>query len=111
MRYVPGNICSQIFNEYGSGSCGYNSYCSMENQRPACNCPIGYSLLDPSNQFGGCQPNFTLSCGADNGEELQAQPEELYQFNIVKDVDWPLSDYEQLQPFSQQDCQNSCCHL
>ncbi|KAK7252696.1 hypothetical protein RIF29_36834 [Crotalaria pallida] len=105
MRYVPGNICTQIFNDFGSGSCGYNSYCSMENQRPTCSCPIGYSLIDPRNQFGGCQPNFTIGCGADNGE---ARPAELYQFNTQSDVDWPLSDYERLQPFSQQECQDSC---
>ncbi|AES94309.1 hypothetical protein MTR_5g013050 [Medicago truncatula] len=36
MRYVPDNICTAIFNEMGSGTCGYNSYCSMENQRPTC---------------------------------------------------------------------------
>jgi hypothetical protein len=45
MRYVPDNICTAIFNEMGSGTCGYNSYCSMENQRPTCKCPYGYSLL------------------------------------------------------------------
>ncbi|KAG5061373.1 hypothetical protein JHK87_002402 [Glycine soja] len=65
MRYVPDNICTTIFNENGSGSCGYNSYCSMKHDRPTCKCPYGYSMVDPSNEFGGCQPNFTLACGAD----------------------------------------------
>lgn len=104
LRYVPENICIDIFNETGSGSCGYNSYCSIENQRPTCKCPDGYSLIDPSNQFGGCQPNFTLGCGADN----DARPEEIYELTVLRDVDWPLSDYEKMQPYSQQDCQQSC---
>jgi hypothetical protein len=26
LRYVPDNICIAIFNENGSGTCGYNSY-------------------------------------------------------------------------------------
>ncbi|XP_061347685.1 G-type lectin S-receptor-like serine/threonine-protein kinase LECRK3 [Gastrolobium bilobum] len=108
LRYVPYNICIAILNDMGSGCCGYNSYCSKENQRPTCNCPDGYSLIDPSNQFGGCQPNFTLGCGADNDGGSQAQPEELYNITILRYVDWPLSDYEKLQPSSQQDCQQSC---
>ncbi|AES94317.1 putative protein kinase RLK-Pelle-SD-2b family [Medicago truncatula] len=110
MRYVPDNICIAIFNEMGSGTCGYNSYCSMENQRPTCKCPYGYSLIDPSNQFGGCQLNFTLGCGDNNGEGLNVKPEELYEFTVLRDVDWPLSDYEKMQPYSQQDCQQSCLH-
>ncbi|KAJ1383652.1 putative serine/threonine-protein kinase [Sesbania bispinosa] len=66
VRYVPDNICIAIFNDMGSGSCGYNSYCSMENQIPTCKCPDGCSLVDP--------------------------------------------DYEKMQPYSQQDCQQSCLH-
>ncbi|XP_004511723.1 G-type lectin S-receptor-like serine/threonine-protein kinase LECRK1 [Cicer arietinum] len=110
VRYVPDNICIAIFNEKGSGTCGYNSYCSMENQRPSCKCPYGYSLIDQSNQFGGCQLNFTLGCGADNGEGLNVKQEDLYEFTVVKDVDWPLSDYEEMHPYSQPDCQQSCLH-
>ncbi|KAG5123246.1 hypothetical protein JHK82_029983 [Glycine max] len=33
MRFVPDNICTAIFNDNGSSSCGYNSYCSTENNR------------------------------------------------------------------------------
>ena len=110
IRYTPENICTIILNDKGSGSCGYNSYCSMENQRPNCSCPDGYSLVDPSNEFGGCQPNFTLGCGVDDGEGLQARPEDIYKISVLTDVNWPLSDYEQMQPLSQQDCQQSCLH-
>ncbi|XP_028190449.1 G-type lectin S-receptor-like serine/threonine-protein kinase LECRK1 [Glycine soja] len=106
MRYVPGNICTAIFNEYGSGSCGYNSYCSMENDRPTCKCPYGYSMVDPSNEFGGCQPNFTLACGVD----VKAQPEELYEMHEFRDFNFPLGDYEKKQPYSQQECRQSCLH-
>ncbi|KAJ1391716.1 Bulb-type lectin domain [Sesbania bispinosa] len=110
VRYVPDNICIAIFNDMGSGSCGYNSYCSMENQIPTCKCPDGYSLVDPGNEFGGCQPNFTFGCGADNDERLQARAEDLYKLTTLRYVDWPLSDYEKMQPYSQQDCQQSCLH-
>ncbi|QCD91520.1 interleukin-1 receptor-associated kinase 4 [Vigna unguiculata] len=104
MRYVPDNICTAISYEYGSGSCGYNSYCAMENQRPTCKCPYGYSMLDPSNQFGGCQPNFTLACGAD----VQTPPEELYEMHASQDFNFPEGDYERIQPYSKQECQQFC---
>uniref|UniRef100_I1J9S8 Receptor-like serine/threonine-protein kinase n=2 Tax=Glycine max TaxID=3847 RepID=I1J9S8_SOYBN len=106
MNYVPDNICDAIFNDYGSGSCGYNSYCSMENDRPTCNCPYGYSLVDPSNESGGCQPNFTLACGAD----VQQPPEELYEMHVAKNFNFPLGDYEKVEPYSQQECQQACLH-
>ncbi|RDX75295.1 G-type lectin S-receptor-like serine/threonine-protein kinase LECRK3, partial [Mucuna pruriens] len=104
IRYVPDNICNTITYEYGSGSCGYNSYCSMENDRPTCNCPYGYSLVDPTNEFGGCRPNFTLVCGSD----VQARPEQLYEMHLSRNFNFPLGDYETIQPYSQEQCQQSC---
>ncbi|KAK7406302.1 hypothetical protein VNO78_07925 [Psophocarpus tetragonolobus] len=106
MRYVPNNICTAIFSDYGSGACGYNSYCSMENNRPTCKCPYGYSLVDPTNQFGGCQPNFNLACGVD----VQAQPEVLYEMHEFRNFNFPLGDYERIQPYTQQECRQSCLH-
>uniref|UniRef100_A0A0R0HBP3 Receptor-like serine/threonine-protein kinase n=1 Tax=Glycine max TaxID=3847 RepID=A0A0R0HBP3_SOYBN len=103
IRYVPGNICEAV-NQYGSGCCGYNSYCSMENQRPTCTCLYGYSLVDPSNPFGGCQLNFTLTCGAD----VQAPPDELYEMHEFKNFNFPLADYEKIQPYTRQECQQAC---
>ncbi|KAK7252695.1 hypothetical protein RIF29_36833 [Crotalaria pallida] len=107
MRYVPGDICTAILmdkDDLGTGTCGYNSVCSMENQRPTCTCPHGYSLVDPSNQFGGCQPNFTLVCGAD----IVARQEEIFELTPMGNINFPFGDYERIQPFSRQDCQKSC---
>ncbi|KAJ1391243.1 hypothetical protein SESBI_36808 [Sesbania bispinosa] len=73
----------------------------MENQsqRPTCKCPDGYSLVDPSNDFGGCQLKSTLVCGAD----VEARPEDLYELLVAR-----FGDYERIEPFSQEDCQQSC---
>ncbi|KAK7251799.1 hypothetical protein RIF29_35328 [Crotalaria pallida] len=109
VRYVPDDICFAITSDLGSGSCGYNSYCSMENQRPNCKCPDGYSLVDPKNQFGGCQPGFSLGCGADDAGSRD-RPEEVFEFKVLEDVDWPLSDYERLDNYASQDCQTTCLH-
>ena len=81
----------------------------MENQRPNCKCPDGYSLIDPNNQFGGCQPNFSLGCGADDAESMD-RPEEVFQFQALDNVDWPLGDYERLLDNNLSDCQTTCLH-
>ena len=78
----------------------------MKHDRPTCKCPYGYSMVDPSNEFGGCQPNFTLACGVD----VKAQPEELYEMHEFRDFNFPLGDYEKKQPYSQQECRQSCLH-
>ncbi|XP_028762724.1 G-type lectin S-receptor-like serine/threonine-protein kinase LECRK3 [Neltuma alba] len=105
--YVPEDICGSIRSEYGGGACGYNSYCLMENQRPTCKCLDGYSLVDPNNLFGGCQPDVSLGCGADDVES-KTNPEEVYEMKTLQNVDWPLGDYERLYNYTQDECQTSC---
>ncbi|KAF7828460.1 G-type lectin S-receptor-like serine/threonine-protein kinase LECRK3 [Senna tora] len=109
VNFVPENICVAIFSDYGSGCCGYNSYCSWQRTRPICTCPEGYSLVDPNNEFGGCQPDFSLGCGADDVAS-QENPQEVYEFKVLQNVDWPLGDYEKLSNYTQDDCKNSCLY-
>ncbi|KAJ1417286.1 Bulb-type lectin domain [Sesbania bispinosa] len=107
VRYVPNDICAAINRTLGSGPCWYNSYCSMKSDRPTCECPYGYSLVDPSNEFGGCQPKFTLGCGADT-EGLQGRPEELYELHESSDRDFMFAEYDIIQPYSLSECKQSC---
>ncbi|XP_037494145.1 G-type lectin S-receptor-like serine/threonine-protein kinase LECRK3 isoform X2 [Jatropha curcas] len=104
-QYIPLDICTSIFNNYGSGACGYNSYCSMINGRPNCTCPPGYSFMDGNNLFGGCKPNFPLGCGVEDESEKM---EELYEIKELPNVNWPLGDYERLEPYSEAECRTSC---
>nr|GFA77956.1 G-type lectin S-receptor-like serine/threonine-protein kinase LECRK3 [Tanacetum cinerariifolium] len=57
--------------------------------RPKCECPNGFSLLDPSDPNGDCKPDFTPSC--DEGESNNG--EDLFNLTELTDVDWPSSDY------------------
>ncbi|KAE8734744.1 hypothetical protein F3Y22_tig00000715pilonHSYRG00077 [Hibiscus syriacus] len=79
-----------------SGACGFNSIC-----------PSGYTLVDPMNQYGNYKPNFTQSC-----DQEPAPGEDLYEFEVLINVDWPLTDYALLEPFiedrSRQSCLNDC---
>ncbi|XP_058008176.1 G-type lectin S-receptor-like serine/threonine-protein kinase LECRK3 [Hevea brasiliensis] len=105
VQFIPENVCSAIFNDLGSGACGYNSYCRMLNGRPNCSCPDGYSPMDQNNPFGGCKQNFPLGCGlGDASENLEG----LYDMLELPNVNWPGGDYEKLQPYSKDECRTSC---
>uniref|UniRef100_A0A2P2MHV7 non-specific serine/threonine protein kinase n=1 Tax=Rhizophora mucronata TaxID=61149 RepID=A0A2P2MHV7_RHIMU len=106
-NFVPQNICMEIISDLGSGYCGYNSYCSVQNSTPSCHCPPKYALADPQNPFGDCIPTFPLGCVLDDGSRA---PEELYEFNRTQSIDWPLNDYGTFTPSNQSQCEDSCMH-
>ncbi|KAF7153587.1 hypothetical protein RHSIM_Rhsim01G0187900 [Rhododendron simsii] len=102
----PDNICVDIVASEGRGACGFNSICTIDDyKRPNCSCPEGFSLLDPNDKYGDCKPSFTPSCEEDDHKSFNG---DLYDLSVLIDTDWPLSDYEQLKPFSEEMCRNSC---
>ncbi|KAK4736497.1 hypothetical protein R3W88_000194 [Solanum pinnatisectum] len=101
----PNNICIEIDGDKGPGSCGYNNVCSLgSNNRPVCNCPKGYSLVDQNNAYGFCKPDFSISYD----EVGRGTPDDFYSFITIRDTDWPKSDFQQISPSTEQDCQNAC---
>ncbi|KAH7861878.1 hypothetical protein Vadar_032099 [Vaccinium darrowii] len=104
--YKPDNICVDIVGNQGRGACGYNSICTInDNKRPNCSCPLGFSLLDRNDKYGDCKPSFTPSC--EDGDNKSSNGD-LYDLSVLIDTDWPLSDYEQLKPMSEERCKNFC---
>ncbi|KAJ0084579.1 hypothetical protein Patl1_29853 [Pistacia atlantica] len=103
---IPDDICKVRGTEVGSGTCGFNSICRLNpgDERPICDCPKGYFLSDPNNEYGDCKPNYTQSCADDE----EGSPADLYGFEEVINTDWPTSDYALLQPFTEQQCRESC---
>ncbi|KAL9386262.1 hypothetical protein Peur_019386 [Populus x canadensis] len=101
----PDNICQASFVSAGSGTYGFNNVCRLNSdRRPICECPGGYSLLDPNDQYGSCRPNYMQSC-----EEDEVAPvEDLYDFEELTNTDWPTSNYALLQPFTEEKCRQSC---
>ncbi|KAL3530025.1 hypothetical protein ACH5RR_009347 [Cinchona calisaya] len=102
------NICLSIMGDKGSRACGFNSNCSLKNDKKSnCECPERY-LLDPNNKYDSRIPNFTLSCA-------QVEPNstaEVYDLIVHDDVNWSLLDYEQINPsnetFFRQSCLQDC---
>ncbi|XAR62409.1 Non-specific serine/threonine protein kinase [Bertholletia excelsa] len=104
----PDNICLENTPTEGSGTCGFNSICQLNiNQRPICQCPQHYELLDPNDEYGSCKPRFTLSCEEDNSNK---SAEDLYGFEELINIDWPNNDYVQMNPTTEMECRTSCLY-
>ncbi|KAG8638249.1 G-type lectin S-receptor-like serine/threonine-protein kinase RLK1 [Manihot esculenta] len=103
----PENICTVINGTLGSGACGYNSICSLdERRRPACACPEGFSLLNLEDEYGSCKPDYEVGCE----EDWLGPMEDSVDFVVLNNTDWPSSDYELLRPYREEECRNSCLH-
>ena len=96
---TPENICKnsgQLTSPIGKGFCGFDSICTLKaDKRPACQCPLGYSLLDSGDEYSGCVPNFYLGCQPSRKKGSQG---DLYFMKALPNMDWPYSDYETYTP-------------
>jgi tRNA A-37 threonylcarbamoyl transferase component Bud32 len=106
--YVPDNICLSIFDIVGSGPCGYNSICALGPfGKPDCQCAPGFSLLDASDRYGGCKQD-DVSYMHECNEKGSVIAEDRFDFFEMEFADWPLADYEMLQPTTIFECKKSC---
>ncbi|KAM2356663.1 hypothetical protein EV1_005686 [Malus domestica] len=105
--YTPDDICQKLLEDEGVGVCGYNSVCKLkpDSNRPTCECPKGFSFLDPKDIYRGCKPDFIQGCEED---ELQGPRNDLYDVQVLTNTDWPTSDYVQLKPSTADKCNESC---
>ncbi|XP_062225226.1 G-type lectin S-receptor-like serine/threonine-protein kinase LECRK4 [Phragmites australis] len=104
--FEPSNICEALLPNVGSGTCGFNSYCKFDgtNNQTSCLCPPNYSFLDEERKYKGCKPDFQpQSCDLDEASAMM-------QFELIwaNHVDWPLADYEQYSPITENDCRRLC---
>ncbi|GLT82267.1 hypothetical protein SLE2022_006670 [Rubroshorea leprosula] len=100
LSYVPDNICTSITTQNtGSGACGFNSYCIQgDDQRPKCQCPPGYSYLDPDNEMNGCKQAFAPQ-ECDGGQDA-----DLFDIREMPGINWWGGDYEYFNPVSEDWC-------
>ncbi|KAE8037037.1 hypothetical protein FH972_009663 [Carpinus fangiana] len=79
--------------------------CNLKpDKRPRCECPKGYSLLDPNDPYGSCKPDFIQGCE----EDEHSTKKDLYYLEVLNNTDFPESDYGKLKPFTEENCINSC---
>jgi hypothetical protein len=105
-RSIPDNICLDLITNMGSGSCGFNSICSLGNdRRPSCKCPPSFSLIE-NDPYESCKPDFIQGCEEDG----KSPPEALYEIETLPNTDWPNNDFELFKPYNVEDCKASCLH-
>lgn len=98
---VGSDICKEWF-DVGSGSCGFNSYCILDDEgKSNCVCPPHYSLIDPTRKFKGCKPDFAAQICKPGGEAM-------FNFSEIINVAWPLADAEILSPMNEAECKENC---
>ncbi|XP_062013803.1 G-type lectin S-receptor-like serine/threonine-protein kinase LECRK3 [Rosa rugosa] len=73
------------------------------DKRPTCECPTGYSLLDPNDPYGSCNPAFKQGC-----ENEPSYAEDLYDVQVLANTDWLTSSYMQLNDSTADTCSQSC---
>ncbi|CAL8998744.1 unnamed protein product [Prunus brigantina] len=49
LSYMPSNICTSLLEYTGGGACGFNSLCRRDDEGPSCQCPYGYSHINPDD--------------------------------------------------------------
>ncbi|XP_028801237.1 G-type lectin S-receptor-like serine/threonine-protein kinase LECRK2 [Neltuma alba] len=85
--------------------CGFNSYCTYNDNQPNCNCLPGTDFIDPSHTNLGCKRNFSeAECegGKDNATFYFMSP--LEDISVDGDLDLPYADED----IMEKECPNSC---
>ena len=82
--------------------CGFNSYCTFNDDKPYCNCLPGSDLIDPNQISGGCQRNFSYE-GCTRGEENET----FYDISTMENMNWGDRPYFDAS-MSKDDCKSSC---
>ncbi|KAJ0940174.1 putative protein kinase RLK-Pelle-SD-2b family [Helianthus annuus] len=83
--------------------CGFNSYCTMNDEQPYCVCLPGSDFIDPEQKNSGCQRNFTKATCI-NGKENMTY----YTMAAKEKLVWEDHPYYQDLTDNKDDCSNSC---
>ncbi|KFK27853.1 hypothetical protein AALP_AA8G438000 [Arabis alpina] len=81
-----------------------------DNRRPKCQCPEMFSLVDSSDEYGDCKPDFKMqTCGAEDSKTADVNagvnPYEFIRLNRTK---FPTSDYGKYANYDEELCKASC---
>ena len=66
-----------------NGFCGFNSFCTQDNNQSDCRCLPGHDFVDPNQRSLGCQRNFSKA-GCRRGKENVAS----YNISTMKHMTW-----------------------
>jgi hypothetical protein len=106
VQEIPDDICMTVATDGSTiGWCGYNGICEKRLGAAVCVCPDRYSLLNSSDPWKGCKPDFPLPSCQTNGWEAD---KEQVEFQELHNIDWPFSDYALHSGVDNATCQQLC---
>ncbi|XP_059433157.1 G-type lectin S-receptor-like serine/threonine-protein kinase LECRK1 [Corylus avellana] len=84
-------------------SCGFNSYCTFNDNQPYCVCLPGTDFVYPNDRSLGCERNFSEAV-CTGGKENEA----LYRIQTMKNMKWGDRPYVEAPMSTKEECSRSC---
>ncbi|RYR20495.1 hypothetical protein Ahy_B03g065652 [Arachis hypogaea] len=87
------------------GYCGFNSYCTFNDDKPYCYCLEGFDFIEPDQPTLGCKRNFSIAeCRGEKGSAAAAY----YNMVTMLDIQWDDHAYSGADMEHEQECSDSC---
>ncbi|KAF8404406.1 hypothetical protein HHK36_009291 [Tetracentron sinense] len=84
------------------GICGVNGYCTLINEKSACNCLPGFDFIDQGQQSLGCRRNFSEDGCKNKNEKIK------YAIYTLESTIWEDDAYSILSYTTKEDCREAC---
>ncbi|KAL4398388.1 hypothetical protein AHAS_Ahas01G0286900 [Arachis hypogaea] len=87
------------------GYCGFNSYCTFNDDKPDCYCLEGFDFIEPDQRTLGCKRNFSIAeCRGEKGSAAASY----YNMVTMLDIQWEDHAYFGAYMEHQEECSDSC---
>ncbi|WRX30282.1 Protein kinase domain - like 10 [Theobroma cacao] len=83
------------------GFCGVNSYCTLMDRDPVCQCPPGFDFIDQGQKDLGCHKNY-------NVDACTGKSEQMFDFDELISVSWEVDAYSSLSSIPKDACREEC---
>ncbi|KAK9230321.1 hypothetical protein WN944_023288 [Citrus x changshan-huyou] len=84
------------------GTCGLNSYCSLNGTGIDCFCPPGFIYIDPEKPQEGCKLNSTIE------DCLEDKSGNNYTISLLENTYWGRDEYDIVTRTSEEACSRAC---
>ncbi|KAF2536425.1 hypothetical protein F2Q68_00018927 [Brassica cretica] len=91
-------VFAQYSHSKGEGSNGWNL---EDTNRPKCQCPERFSLLDTSDEYGDCKADFEMQTYGPSNNNT-------YELIRVDRTNWPYGDYQMYKEYDEERCRQAC---
>ncbi|KAL4618936.1 hypothetical protein ACB092_06G047200 [Castanea dentata] len=85
-----------------NGFCGFNSFCTQDNNQSDCRCLPGHDFVDPNRRTLGCERNFSRA-GCRGAKENAT----FYYISTMENMTWGAISYFSAE-MSMEECSSSC---